>query len=282
MAGAPTGLADLDALLGGLQRGKLYVLAARPAMGKSALATQIAMACASASPEAYGGSVLFESLEMTDSEVTARLMALRTGIAPYQIEGGTLQQADFETMLAAKAELDRLPIKIDEAARPTVAQIHNRARRVARRHGRLGLLIVDHIGLVAPSPELRRAQKVYQIEEITNALKAMAKELDCPVLALSQLSREVEKREDKRPMLADLRDSGSIEQDADVIMFLYRAEYYLARQHHTTGSKQYADWLTQMAAEEGRAEVIVAKHRGGPTGDRHMRFDAPLMHFTDL
>lgn len=281
LTGGSTGIKQLDQLLRGLRPGRLYFLAARPGMGKTSLATQALLATASTPPERHGGPGLYFSLEMDEEEIMARVMAQITGVGAYSIESGALRAADFDRLVGSQATLHAIPFEIDGRSRPTVAQVHNRARRFARRMGGIGIVVIDHIGLMAPSPELRRANRVHQIEEITGQLKAMAKDLRCPVLALSQLSREVERRDDKRPMMSDLRDSGSIEQDADVVIFLYRAEYYLARSQPKAGTAAHGSWIDAMRDEEGRAEIIVAKHRGGPEGTRTVWFDKTLTRFSD-
>lgn len=272
ISGIPTGLHALDQRLGGLQGGELYVIAGRPGMGKTAKALTVARNAARA-----GKHVRFVSLEMNAAQLYQRFYAQETGIS-VQDQRRHMLPAQFVTLAEAAERINRLPIIIDDSDGQTVAQIRTRARRQKRRGG-LDLLIVDYLGLVKPTDA--KAPKVYQIEEITTTLKRLSKELDIPVILLGQLNRGVENRDDKRPTLADLRDSGSIEQDADVVMFLYRAEYYLAKEEPDDGSK-WADWNTRREAARGKAEVITAKFRQGEVGSDVVRFDGARQLFSDL
>lgn len=301
IAGLSTGLADLDERLGGLVRGDLVVLAARPGMGKTALATNIAFTAAQryragvdeagrASVE-DGAVVGFFSLEMAGEQLVARLLAERSGIPAHRLRSGSVDARDFEAVVAASTEIASLPLYIDDTPALSIAGLRSRARRLKRTQG-LSLLVVDYLQLVRPTAPHREGNRVQEVSEVTQGLKALAKELDLPVLAVSQLSRAVESREDKRPLLSDLRESGSIEQDADIVMFLYREEYYLARQEPQpkSGEDEYGDafrqrienWQQRMEKKKGITEVIVAKHRHGPVGEADIYFDAATTRYSDL
>jgi replicative DNA helicase len=238
LTGVASGLFQLDQLLGGLHRSDLIILAGRPSMGKTALATNIAFNAAKAyredivdgSPKAVDGAVVgFFSLEMSSEQLATRMLAEQAEVPSEKIRTGELISADFDRVLNISRELEHLNFFIDDTPALSIAALRTRARRLKRTHG-LGLLIVDYLQLLAPSGKSRQENRVQEVSEITRGLKTLAKELDVPVVALSQLSRAVEQREDKRPLLADLRESGSIEQDADVVMFIYRDDYYLMRE----------------------------------------------------
>jgi replicative DNA helicase len=296
LSGVATGLIDLDNLLGGLHRSDLVVLAGRPSMGKTALATTIAFHAAQSyrtEPDASGtpvpvdGAVVgFFSLEMSAEQLAARILAEAANIRSDHIRRGKLSNEEFMRLVQASRELAAAPMFIDDTPALSVPALRTRARRLKRTHG-LSLVVVDYLQLMRPSR--RHDNRVQEISEITQGLKALAKEVDAPVLALSQLSRAVELREDKRPMLSDLRESGTIEQDADVVMFVYREEYYLQRsepQQRQDESeerfKQRGDaWQRRFEAVEGLADIIIAKQRHGPIGNVRLRFVPELTKFED-
>ncbi len=274
LVGVTTGLRTVDHFLGGLHRSDLIILAGRPSMGKTALATNIAFSAAQSfhnGDQVNGAQVGFFSLEMSASQLMHRGVSERVRVPAEAIRQGHLNATQADQLFSIGDELAQLPLYIDDAADLTVAEIRSRARRLKRQRG-LGLIVVDYLQLIAGSAQ-GRGDRVQQVSEISRGLKVLAKELDVPVLALSQLSRAVEQRTDKRPQLADLRESGSIEQDADVVMFVYREEYYLER----SDKKNSPDHISSM----GLAEVIVAKHRHGRTGTLHLAFDGALTKFSD-
>ena len=281
-AGVATGFIDLDRILGGLHPSDLIVLAGRPAMGKSALAADIAVNAARdrlARPE-EGAAGLVYSLEMGAAQIATRLLGAESGIGGDRIRRGALGHADFETFVALQPGLSALPLFIDDTPALGLAQIAARARRLKRRHG-LGLVVVDYLQLV--EPDRKGEGRVNEVGAISRGLKALAKELQLPVLALSQLSRAVEGREDHRPLLSDLRDSGTIEQDADVVLFLYRPEYYAARgEPDIAEAAKHRAWAEGLARAAGRAEVLVAKNRNGPIGAVTLRFDPARTHFDNF
>lgn len=287
LSGISTGLSDLDAKTGGLQRSDLIVLAGRPSMGKTALATNIAYAVAKATqswpqPENHvsRGHVHVFSQEMSKDQLATRIVSEHSGVSSDKIRRGNITEAEFKRIEETARDMRDLPIKIDETGGISIAQLVAKARRVARRHN-TSLIIVDYIQLM--QSDRRGGNRVQEITEITTGLKALAKELNVPVLALSQLSRQVEQREDKRPQLSDLRESGSIEQDADVVLFVYRDDYYLDRQQPDMAEIQkLSEWQAKMANAAGKAEVIVAKSRHSSVGIVHMSFDAQLTRFANL
>jgi replicative DNA helicase len=293
ITGVTTGLRDLDHKLAGLHRSDLVILAGRPAMGKTALATNIGLAAAKAwknSGGKDGGGVVFFSLEMSAEQVALRLLGEHTGISSNDIRGGRLQADDFSKFIEATGALGNLPFFIDDTPALSIAALRTRARRLHRQQqGNLSLIIVDYLQLLHGSAR-RDDNRVLEISEITRGLKALAKELNLPVLALSQLSRNVENREDKKPLLADLRESGSIEQDADVVMFVYREEYYHAqaepkrRENETEDSfnTRHQRWMEQGEKIRNIAQAIIGKNRHGPTGTVHMHFDGRFTRFSDL
>ena len=280
ITGISTGFRDLDDLLGGFQPADLIVLAGRPSMGKSACSAAIASSVAN-----EGTPALVFSLEMTIADQTRRIIAERCGISAHAMRKGTVSLDERLRLQETVESVQGLPLYLDDTAALTVRQMHTRARRLKRSKG-LGLVVIDHLGFVQPLD--RRAQKVHQIEEITHGLRVMAKDLGVPVLLLHQLSRAVEQRDDKRPILADLRDSGAIEQDADVVIFIYRDAYYLARSEPRPGSDQakyrdrHAKWETRMNAARNKAELIVTKQRNGPVGNVDLFFDERTLRWTDL
>ncbi len=291
LSGISCGLTDMDEKMGGLQRSDLIILAGRPAMGKTALATNIAYHVARNYKAEYqadgsnkvtdGGVVAFFSLEMSSEQLATRIISEQTGISSELIRRGKINDDDFQKLVEVSRELQALPLYIDATGGLTIAQLASRARRLKRQRG-LGLIIVDYLQLLAGSSRKQAEGRVQEVTEITVGLKALAKELAVPIIALSQLSRQVENREDKRPQLSDLRESGSIEQDADVVLFVYREEYYLERLMPQEGSPEFQTWQDKMNHAHGRAEVIIGKQRHGPTGTIELQFEAKLTKFQNL
>ena len=299
LAGITTGLRDIDKKLGGLHSSDLIILAGRPSMGKTALATTIAYNAAKYYAAAEraddrGKQVAFFSLEMSAEQLATRILAERSQINSHGIRTGTLSNDDFGRLVMASQDLGNLPLYIDDTPAVTVSTIRTRCRRLARQsktaeHHGLGLVIIDYLQLIAPPRGERNENRVQEISAITRGLKALAKDLGVPVLALSQLSRAVEQREDKRPQLSDLRESGTIEQDSDVVMFVYREQYYLERgepqqRPEESGERfheRYAKWQGRCELAHNIAEVIVAKQRHGPIGTLKLHFEANFTHFSD-
>ena len=292
LSGIATGLSDLDAKMGGLQPSDLIILAGRPAMGKTSLVTNIAFNIAKAyrgekqpdgtTKTVNGGIVGFFSLEMSAEQLATRIIAEQTGIPSNQIRRGGITEAEFERIKDHSIELQNLPFFVDETGGLSVAQLAARARRLKRQRG-LDLLIIDYLQLLQGSTRRSAENRVQEITEITTKLKALAKELNVPIMALSQLSRQVESRDDKRPQLSDLRESGSIEQDADVVLFVFRDEYYhQMRKPLETNREKFAEWLAEGEKVHGRAEVIIGKQRHGPTGTVEMQFEGSITKFSTL
>ena len=281
LVGVPTGLTDLDSRLGGLHKQDLIIIAGRPSMGKTALATNIAFyAAKNIQKKKAKSTVAFFSLEMSSEQLSTRILSEQSKIRSNDIRRGKVSEKEFEQFIETSKNIFELPLYIDETPAITIAAISNRSRRIKRLFG-LELIVVDYIQLMrsAGSKDYNRVQ---EISEITQGLKALAKELDVPVLALSQLSRAVEQRDDKKPQLADLRESGSIEQDADVVMFVYREAYYLERKEPTVGSIEYAEWQQKMNEISSLAEIMIGKQRHGPTGNVKVEFEAMYTKFKDL
>ncbi len=292
LSGLATGLTDLDSRMGGLQPSDLVILAGRPGMGKTALATNIAYNVAKAwsgevradghMATVNGGIVGFFSLEMSAEQLATRIISEQTGIPSNKIRRGSIDEADFEKIKDVSIELQNLPFYVDETGGLSIGQLAARARRLKRQRG-LDLLVIDYIQLLQGSTKRSSENRVQEITEITTRLKALSKELNVPILALSQLSRQVEAREDKRPQLSDLRESGSIEQDADVVLFVFREEYYhQMRKPSEANREKFAEWLTEGERVGGKAEVIIGKQRHGPTGTVELQFDAAVTRFANL
>ena len=299
LAGVTTGLIDLDKKLGGLHASDLLILAGRPSMGKTALATNIAFAAATdfhATDRAAdrGKQVAFFSLEMSAEQLATRILAEQSKINSHDIRTGKLSQDAFDRMAEAAIQLNQLPLLIDDTPAVTVSAIRTRCRRLARQNklggeSGLGMIVIDYLQLIAPSRGERSENRVQEISAITRALKALAKDLKVPVLALSQLSRAVEQREDKRPQLSDLRESGTIEQDSDVVMFVFREQYYLERaepspkpeENDERFRERHTKWQERCEQAHNIAEVIVAKQRHGPIGTVKLHFEADFTHFSD-
>ena len=291
LSGLATGLKDLDARLGGLQPTDLIVVAGRPGMGKTALATNIAFNVASAydstrqvdrAPQpTAGGIVAFFSLEMSSEQLATRVLAEQAEISSSSIRRGEIGETEFNRLLDRRQKMRRIPLFIDQTGAISIAQLAARARRLKRQRG-LHLIVVDYIQLMQGKSARAAQNRVQEITEITTGLKALAKELNVPVIALSQLSRGVENRDEKRPQLSDLRESGSIEQDADVVMFVYREEYYLKNNEPRPGTDEHFTWEAEMREARGKAEVIIAKQRHGPTGTVAMTFQGEFTLFFDL
>jgi replicative DNA helicase len=283
VVGVTSGLRDMDKWLGGLHPSDLLILAGRPSMGKTALATNIAFNAARAALEGNEGAhVAFFSLEMSAEQLATRLLAQEAGISSDRIRRGAIRQEDFPTFVEVSRRLNSIPLYIDDTPALSVTAVRARARRLMRQKG-LGLIVIDYLQLLQPPAGKRSSEgRVQEISEITRSLKALAKELNVPVLALSQLSRAVEQRDDKRPQLADLRESGSIEQDADVVMFVFREVYYKERQQPATGTDKHREWQDEMNRLHNLAEVIIAKQRHGPITNIKLFFDGALTKFGDL
>lgn len=292
LSGLSTGLVDLDAKLGGLQPSDLIVLAGRPSMGKTALATNIAYNVARAykaekqpdgSEKVIDGAIVgFFSLEMSAEQLATRILAEQAEISSEKIRRGMINEDEFRRLVRASQEMAEIPLYIDQTGGISIAQLAARARKLKRQKG-LGLLIVDYLQLLTGSTRRSSEGRVQEVSEITTSLKALAKELNVPVLALSQLSRAVEQRDDKRPQLSDLRESGSIEQDADVVMFVFREEYYVERRKPSESNvEEMLKWQQEMALVHGKAEVIIGKQRHGPTGTVPLSFEASYTRFGNL
>jgi replicative DNA helicase len=291
VVGLTTGFIDLDKQLGGLHRSDLIILAGRPSMGKTALATNIAYkACQALARDAQekgmnprdAGSVGFFSLEMSAEQLSTRLLSSASELNSSKIFNGRISSEEFTHLVRVSNEMAQLPLFIDDTPALSISGLRTRARRLKRMHN-LQFLVVDYLQLVRGSSAMSQQNRVQEISEITQGLKAIAKELDIPVMALSQLSRQVEQRPDKRPQLSDLRESGSIEQDADLVMFIYREEYYKGREEPSMDKiEEYQKWQAEMDRVANVAEVIIAKHRNGPIGITKLRFDGNLTQFDNL
>ncbi|RVB57329.1 replicative DNA helicase [Mesorhizobium sp. M7A.F.Ca.CA.002.03.2.1] len=291
LSGIATGLRDLDHRMGGLQPSDLTIIAGRPGMGKTSLATNIAYNIAAAYEPAQqadgsvkaanGGVVGFFSLEMSSEQLATRIISEQTEIPSSKIRRGDLTEADFGKLVAYTQENHKRPLYIDQTGGISIAQLAARARRLKRQRG-LDLMVIDYIQLMQGSSAKASQNRVQEITEITTGLKALGKELGVPIIALSQLSRQVESRDDKHPQLSDLRESGSIEQDADVVLFVYREEYYIKNKEPEKGTPEHLAWETKMIEVQGKAEVIIAKQRHGPTGTVSLAFQGEFTRFSDL
>ncbi|MGE5517784.1 MAG: replicative DNA helicase [Bacteroidota bacterium] len=298
LSGVPTGLIDMDTRLGGLHPSDLLILAGRPSMGKTSLATNIAFNAAKAYREELdplgnkksvdGALVAFFSLEMSSEQLAGRILAEQAEVSSHKIRQGEMNNEEFERLVIAAQELNRLPLYIDDTPALSISAVRTRSRRLKRQHG-LGLIVVDYLQLLRGSAT-HSENRVQEVSEITRGLKALAKELSVPVIALSQLSRAVEQREDKRPQLSDLRESGSIEQDADVVMFVYREQYYLERaepgrrpeESEEKFNERYDSWHKRLMEVVNTAEVIIAKQRHGPVGTVRLSFQGEFTKFGNL
>jgi replicative DNA helicase len=297
VSGISTGLVDMDRLLGGMQRSDLIILAGRPSMGKTALATNIAFNAAKflmqeareelgdkaskSDIEKATGSVAFFSLEMSSEQLASRLISGVTNINSTRLRRGELNDDDFSELVRGSQELSNMPFFIDDTPALSISALRTRARRMKRMHN-LAFIVVDYLQLMRSTSEMAKQNRVLEISDITQGLKAIAKELNVPVMALSQLSRAVEQREDKRPQLSDLRESGTIEQDADVVVFVFREEYYLSRKMPREGTNQFAEWQLEMERVHGLAEAIIAKQRNGPVGTARLAFHGDTTKFSNL
>jgi len=280
IVGVPTGLRDLDDRLGGLHQSDLIIIAGRPSMGKTALATNIAFNAAQKLQDSgKPSSIAFFSLEMSSEQLSTRILAEQSRIKSNDIRRGRITDDQFEKFIETSKNIAELPLYIDETPAMNIAAMSNRARRIKRLKG-LDLIVVDYIQLMKGSFN-NKDGRVQEISEITQGLKAIAKELSIPVVALSQLSRAVEQRDDKKPQLSDLRESGSIEQDADVVMFVYREAYYLERKEPRPATVEHAEWQAKMNEVSNLAEIIIGKQRHGPTGNVMLEFEAMFTKFKD-
>ena len=298
LSGVTTGLEGVNAKTGGLHHSDLLILAGRPGMGKTSLATNIAFNAAQryirdiedgiAPEKSAGAAVAFFSLEMSSDQLATRILSEQSGISSENLRMGKISQQDFRNLARAAADLENLPLYIDDTPGLTIAALRTRARRLKRQKG-IGLIVVDYLQLLQGSGKGGDANRVQEISEISRGLKTLAKELNVPVLALSQLSRAVEQREDKRPQLSDLRESGSIEQDADIVLFVYREEYYVAAREpkrpiegdDAKTFEAHEAWARDMERAYGLSELIVAKQRHGATGKVKLKFDAKITRFSD-
>ena len=291
LAGLATQLDDLDQKLGGLHPSDLLILAGRPSMGKTALATNIAFNVARSyrwepTPEGRktvtGGVVAFYSLEMSAEQLAMRILADASGVSSDKLRKGEIDAADFGKIRDAAVEIGESPLYIDATGGLSMSKLAARARRLKRMEHGLDLIVVDYLQLITTGESNSQKNRVQEVSEITGALKALAKELSVPILALSQLSRQVEQREDKRPQLSDLRESGSIEQDADCVMFVYRESYYLGRAEPREGTEEHLKWQEDMDRLKHQAEVVIGKQRHGPIGIVKLSFDADTTKFGNL
>jgi replicative DNA helicase len=280
IVGVPSGLTDLDDRLGGLHKSDLVIIAGRPSMGKTALATNIAFnAAKKIQDDGRKSSIAFFSLEMSSEQLSTRILAEQSRIKSNDIRRGRISEEQFDKFIETSKNVSELPLYIDETPAISIAALSNRARRIKRLYG-LDMVVIDYIQLMRASNF--KEGRVQEISEITQGLKALAKELSVPVLALSQLSRAVEQRDDKKPQLSDLRESGSIEQDADVVMFVYREAYYIERKEPRPATVEHAEWQAKMNEVSNLAEIIIGKQRHGPTGNIMLEFEAMFTKFKDI
>jgi len=281
IVGVPTGLTDLDDRLGGLHNQDLVIIGGRPSMGKTALATNIAFhAAKNIQDKGLKSSVAFFSLEMSSEQLSTRILSEQSRIKSNDIRRGKISEEQFDKFIETSKNISELPLYIDETPAISIAAISNRARRIKRLFG-CELVVVDYIQLMRAT-NIRNEGRVQEISEITQGLKAIAKELNVPVLAVSQLSRAVEQRDDKKPQLSDLRESGSIEQDADVVMFVYREAYYLERKEPRPATVEHAEWQNKMNEISILAEIMIGKQRHGPTGNIKVEFESMFTKFRDI
>ena len=281
IVGVPTGLTDLDDRLGGLHNQDLVIIGGRPSMGKTALATNIAFhAAKNIQDKGLKSSVAFFSLEMSSEQLSTRILSEQSRIKSNDIRRGKISEEQFDKFIETSKNISELPLYIDETPAISIAAISNRARRIKRLFG-CELVVVDYIQLMRAA-NIRSEGRVQEISEITQGLKALAKELNVPVLAVSQLSRAVEQRDDKKPQLSDLRESGSIEQDADVVMFVYREAYYLERKEPRPATVEHAEWQNKMNEISTLAEIMISKQRHGPTGNIKVEFESMFTKFRDI
>ena len=280
IVGVPTGLKDLDDKLGGLHQSDLIIIAGRPSMGKTSLATNIAFnAARHIQDNGKKSSIAFFSLEMSSEQLSTRILSEQARIGSNDIRRGRISDEQFDQFLETSKNIAELPLFIDETPAISIAAMSNRARRIKRLHG-LDMVVVDYIQLMRGTT-LNKDGRVQEISQITQGLKAIAKELGVPVVALSQLSRQVEQRDDHKPLLADLRESGSIEQDADVVMFVYRESYYLQRKEPREATVEHAEWQAKMNEVAHLAEIIIGKQRHGPIGKVTLEFEERFTKFKD-
>lgn len=287
ISGIPTDYLDMDRLLGGFQGSDLVILAGRPSMGKSALAINFAYNAAKFFNEEYKAgrdkvkrSVGFFSLEMPADQIASRILSCETGINATRFRSGEIEKEDFDKIVKKADEISKMPLYIDDTPALSIASIRTRVRRMIRQKN-LGIVFLDYLQLAQGTTAQSKSNRVLEIGEITMGLKAIAKEFNIPVIALSQLSRSVEQREDNKPQLSDLRESGSIEQDADIVMFIYREEYYVERKKPIDGDPKMEAWMAKMDKVRNKTEVMVAKHRNGPIGSVILRFNSELGKFQD-
>ena len=290
LAGISSGLRDLDRQLGGMHPSDLIILAGRPSMGKSSLAVNIGVNAAKAfkterqpdgTEKTVAGAVVgLFSLEMSAEQIATRIISDFARVSSEKIRRGEIEQSEFDEIYHATRDLEALPLFIDDTGGLSIAQVAARARRLKRQHG-LDLLIIDYIQLLTGSGK-RNDNRVQEMTEISQGLKALAKELNIPVIGLAQLSRKVEERDDKRPQLADLRESGSIEQDADVVLFVFREKYYLGRTEPREGTEEHAKWQARLEEVGDTAEVIIGKQRHGPIGKVDLHFEEKFTKFSNL
>lgn len=290
LAGISFGIKDMDRCIGGLQRSDLVIIAGRPGMGKTALATNIAFNIArnyraTVRPDGTrelhdGGIIGFFSLEMSAEQLALRIIAEQTGVSSDKLRKGNIRDDEFVRITEAVRQMQAMPLYIDQTGGLSIAQLVTRARRLKRQRG-LDVLVIDYIQLLSGAAK-KGENRVQEMTEITTGLKALAKELDVPVVGLSQLSRQVESRDDKRPTLSDLRESGSIEQDADIVLFVFREEYYAGKRQPMPGTEEHLKWQADMERVHGRAEVIIGKNRHGPTDTIYLHFDGEVTRFSDL
>lgn len=287
ISGIPSSYMDMDRLLGGFQAGDLIILAGRPSMGKSALAINFAYNASKFFDEDYKAgnskvrkSVGFFSLEMPADQIASRILSRETGINATNFRTGEIEKEDFDKIVNKAEEISRMPFYIDDTPALSIAAIRTRIRKMVRQKN-LGMVFIDYLQLAQGTTAQSKSNRVLEIGEITMGLKAIAKEFSIPVIALSQLSRTVEQREDKKPQLSDLRESGTIEQDADIVMFIYREEYYEERKKPMDGDPKMEAWIAKMGKLRNKTEIIVAKHRNGPIGNVVLRFDSATSKFQD-
>ncbi len=284
VVGVTTGFTKMDEWLGGMHPSDLVIIAGRPSMGKTVLGTNIAYNAAKTYliKQNEGAPAAFFSLEMSAEQLATRILSSETGVSSDKIRRGEIGKDDFPRFIDASREIGGVPLFIDDTPALTVTALRNRARRLKRQHD-IGIIVIDYLQLLEGNSSSRSGDnRVQEISQISRSLKALAKELNIPVIAMSQLSRAVEQRDDKRPQLSDLRESGSIEQDADVVMFIFREEYYVARRRPSENTEKYVEWQKHMSEVQNQAEIIIAKQRHGPVGTIKLYFDGRTTKFANL